>query len=560
MPNVSNSYDLSSLGATPVDAAPSSTAKPQAVQGPYDLSSLGAKPIKSELPSVSGAYGSMIAAGTGASDVIADALRAAVLTGGEISKGFGGKGDYAQAISDWIKAGEHPIIKGHNLARLAGELTGGGVEAVGASMIPGMGLSAGEGFGSKLLTSAAKGAVGGGVLGATQMPEEKIRGAELGAAFGVPMEMVPSALRGSISKLKPGALTSQEVSRVLDSISGGRELEPNARSIASDIKDSYNKILKEGKGYYKKITDKVKDTPIYEMYRGIPKADYLNMDKSIIDGYSPDIKAAHSAFLEKPTFENAHKLQNTLGSEAKRGYKNPFLNLQDRQTLGSFSKARKMLKGDIDDFLRRADTTGKMADDYKYASDFHKNEVMPYRDTARIRDIAKEKVINPRNISTIFKNPEADVQKVVDDIGPGLKDKIVYNELGKVGKDASPEKLIKAYDSLDKKGLGSYITPSLDEHMEALRSKVAQSILVKRGVGALIGSGILHGIPIPGAGEAAGAIGGAILGPKLFGRGLGRAAAVGASLAGQGEPFYRTSIPRSLIPSMIRAKKRGELK
>ena len=113
-----------------------------------------------------------------------------------------------------------------------------------------------------------------------------------------------------------------------------------------------------------------------------------------------------------------------------------------------FYRGQKILKNDMQNYLK-ARTPG-LAQDYKDAATFHKKEVVPYHDK-RMRDMATGKVTDPRNVTTLFKNPEKDVRKVVGDLGQKGTDQILYNELYE--RNPTPEKILDNYAKLDERGI-----------------------------------------------------------------------------------------------------------
>ncbi len=73
----------------------------------------------------------------------------------------------------------------------------------------------------------------------------------------------------------------------------------------------------------------------------------------------------------------------------------------------------------------------------------------------------------------IFRNPEAPINKLMEDLPRDASNRIIYSELGKY-KGKGPDKLLSAFQGLESKGLSSYVNPELTEQISQLAEKNAR--------------------------------------------------------------------------------------
>lgn len=188
------------------------------------------------------------------------------------------------------------------------------------------------------------------------------------------------------------------------------------------------------------------------------------------------------------------------------------LNSADRNIMEQYQEAQNKLNQDQYNFL---DSQGSdLKNQYLNADTHYATEVSPYLETPKISEIAKGKVTNPKNITSIFQKPEPEVEKIVEDMGPDAAHKILYSEVGKLGGNPTADQLLNSYSGLGNKGLENYVTPTLSQQMAQLqRSTTKQKAMTHFGgavAGYLLGSHF--GIPA----EAVGALFGSAALPKAL--------------------------------------------
>lgn len=473
---------------------------------------------------------------------------------------------------------------------------------LGAGELGGAALASGRGL--PLLGRAAEALGGGagrilgtGAYGAATTPDSRVRGGLIGLAGGTLGEALP-ALAGLAKYASPQRLTDS----IMNYIRGGRSVEENAQSLAADIKKSFETKQGEASDLYSPLFDSVGDSSIYgnlvrptklgvkldPSFKSIVETspmreidgnivnlpqDYKNLDKEITDSYLPDTRKLHNKFIDNPTIQNAHDLQSQLGFDIRNLSKKPIKDKTDNMDLQNWNRARKNLQQDVHGFLNVKDNTGDLSKMYEDATNYYRENLAPYLTNKNIAKIAKGKVTNPSNIASIFKFPEEEVTKVVNDLGDEGKKKIIYSGLTKkVG--LTSQDLVNQINGLEKKGLESYITPNLQMQLDKLPARMGAKTALQRAAGLGLGLATIPRAAGIGA-EIGGGIGAAALTPAIMrslqrnlpiapiARGISKAypairkGALGLSL-GQSLPSGITSNPR-ITPEQAREilKERG---
>jgi hypothetical protein len=412
----------------------------------------------------------------------------------------------------------------------AGELGGAALGA--ARALPAVGRAAETLAAPGVIPGIARRVLGTGAYGAAVSPDRE-KGLAMGLAGGALGEIPGLAARG-ITAASPQALTES----IMKTLGKGKSLEENSKSLASDIKNAYEKNEEAASELYNPIFDRLGDRSIYYSRVKSPEF-YKYMDKNIVNDYLPDLKRLHNKFMENPTLKNAHTLQSQLRIEISKISKNPFKDLRDTGIMQNYQEARKNLKFDMDHFLDYRDKTGELVHDYDAATEFFKNNVAPYKTSKSLAKIATGKITNPRNIADTFKNPNEDIMKVVKDIGDEGKNKILYSEIGK-RLAMTPEKLTNEIAKLDTKGLTSYITPELHGQIDKLAPRIAARTGLQRAAGFALGASLGGGQV---GRELMGAGAGAAFSPSIM-RFLGRALPIKGAAKGVGKitPAIRTAL------------------
>lgn len=348
-----------------------------------------------------------------------------------------------------------------------------------------------SGFGSGL----AKRALGASAYGAVTNPNDRLLGAGEGALFSGAADLVPGAasLGGKIfNAIRP----QQYAEQIMSGLGGGQTLEGNAQSLAKDIQNAFMQRKAEGNALYNPIFSSLGDTPLYPAISA-QDGQYAPVANELIQNgsYERNLQKLHNNFISNPTLNNAHALQSQLGTSIRKlqsADAKGNLDIANRSAMQGYQDAQGALKSDINNFLNTQ--SPNLANQYNLANSNWAQNVVPYIENPKIAQISKGDVTNPRNISTLFKNPEPETQKVVDDLGqPGIN-KILYSELGKTQANLTPDSLSKAFSTLDNKGLGAYVTPDLEQQMDILGRRTKMRNIAQMGVGGLLGASSMHSL------------------------------------------------------------------
>lgn len=279
-----------------------------------------------------------------------------------------------------------------------------------------------------------------------------------------------------LSKMASPILPKMFGEKILAGLGEGRSLSENGQSLASDIKNAFEKKKLEGNKLYAPINAVEKYLSVNNGSIKTVGREYLKLLKD-----NPDIEKKLNAFIGDNSLENAHNFQSQLGSEIRRMEKKDVrgnLSEVDRNTMNKYRRVRNILKQDINDSLFFHDKT--LPDVYENATNFWDENVSHYYENPKIARMAKGNkkggITDPRNIPDIFKNPEEDIQKVVRDIGKDGRKKILFSYLGK---SKNPDDLANSLDKLDQNGLSSYADENLMKQFGELKQKLRNKQFAK---------------------------------------------------------------------------------
>jgi hypothetical protein len=414
-----------------------------------------------------------------------------------VKRGTGLPPDVRQRLSESLQNIGGILPQAPTAARVGGGLLGGGTALALGGEVGGAALRGIPAL-SKVAQLAERfpkiaGTAGMSALVSLGSPDHRGRGALIGAGLGGAGEVLGALLKGAGKIIKPNLAAkgivenlpkAKSAENVLTELGDGKSLNENTQNIAAKIKKAGDVKLKESGERFEDINKRAGVNSIYPEGKPVSKDSYKALEKwkrPPMMSYTDTLKDAHEDFMNIPTFDKAHKLQSTLGSVANRTLKNPASNMQQIDVANRFLMAQDRLLNDMRSHLNNIDPTKQLSTEYDGARNLHVLEAVPYKDSKQIREIVKGKVQNPGNLTTIFKNPESNVLKIVKDLGPKASDQIVYNELrATVGENPTAEKLIKAYSGLEKKGLSSYTSPKLDQKIGNLKQTEAQEEFLKR--------------------------------------------------------------------------------
>ena len=351
-------------------------------------------------------------------------------------------------------------------------------------------------------------------FGAIAEPEDRLKGALTGLGLGGAGEAIRAGSK-LIESLRPG----EHAKNLLETLGNNASLEENAKSIASAIKNKAEEIKNIGKEKYDAIFNDSNNLGKRRILSSNEKEKSSLIPKDISETFDRKLESLNKDFSESPTLGNAQDLQSQLGTTIRKLKKmdnEGKLSIADRRIMQGYEQAQNTVKDQISNFLSNAEQEYNIPykNLYDEASQYHLENVIPYKESPNISKISKGKITNPRNIQNIFKNPEENIQKITEDLGNDFKNKILYAELGKHKQGLDPEKLLKNIEKLDEKGLSHYVSPETSELVSALENKL-RNRNIARNVAGVVGGAALGGLaPIPYAKEIGG-LGGYFLAPHI---------------------------------------------
>lgn len=216
---------------------------------------------------------------------------------------------------------------------------------------------------------------------------------------------------------------------------------------------------------------------------------YPNLSENIFDSLKGGLNDLHNKFLDNPTFQNAHDLQSQLGTNIRKlegGKISPDAATQDR--IYDYKTARAALKNDMNSFLEQE--SPHLAEMNSNASDdFYKN-VAPYRADPNIYGMANGDIenITPQSLGSVFSAPGSNLNKVVGDLPQDAINNMLYTRLGQRVVSKNPESFINSVTDLDKQGLGSYISPDLENQISSLKNRMMAKNALQGTLGAVLGA------------------------------------------------------------------------
>lgn len=233
----------------------------------------------------------------------------------------------------------------------------------------------GEGLPAQIMRRVS----GGAIAGASENPEDRVKGSVLGGLMSAGAEAVPLAFKGlgALSEtINPYKFTAK---------------------LIENIKNEYNAAKNEVSSLFNPILNKFSKHEITA-----PK-----IGENIEKHFGPKINSLYEDFKSNPTLKNAHDLQSQLGIESAAlfgGKKEAYT----RKTIEAYNEARKSIKSAIESFLNRQG--GDYANKYRVASDIFKEKVVPYRAKNLVRNIAEgnQKTAKPsklyETLNTLYEN------------------------------------------------------------------------------------------------------------------------------------------------------------
>ncbi len=266
--------------------------------------------------------------------------------------------------------------------------------------------------------------------------------------------------------------TSSLTDDIKNSLMQGKTRLENAKSFSQEIQDSYNNVKSQGKKMYENAMGDYANKKMYAP-RFVPtEIKKMDVPDSINDSFNN--------FLNEPTFNNAHKLQSDLGYEIRDLQSTKLLTRQDKSELSKLISYRDIVQNAFKDRLDTIDPTGNLHLKFKDSSTFWANNVAPYERGNILRQIIRNKDINPRKIMKGMEDilSTNDVDTIESHLGNNFNRYVLANEIGKIS-NLTANKLSNSLNNLPAKGLEIYKPPGLDDQLRNLDTAISNRDLIK---------------------------------------------------------------------------------
>lgn len=232
----------------------------------------------------------------------------------------------------------------------------------------------------------------------------------VGGIAGLMEKAIPSAYKA----LTPVKQVSNQVASHVDNLLNGTSLEAIPSRLAEMIRNAHGKVqdyISNEYGNIRKMAgqagfnddslpDSILNRQLTASLKNIgmlpspPAGNYIKTEQSLpkfesilSDNQLPtDVKDLIGKFIGNPSFNNAHILQNTLGNtgaDFKRSNE-----ARDKLFGNKLQDVRESLVNDINSSFENAGHP-EIADKYRAASDYFKNNVLPYREISFLRSAIK---------------------------------------------------------------------------------------------------------------------------------------------------------------------------
>lgn len=335
-------------------------------------------------------------------------------------------------------------------------------------------------------------------------------------------EALPYGLGGAAKAVKTANLPwnpGASARNIVEYLGGGaKNAEENAQAFAKEVYENHLNHANKASELYKGALEKHGNKEIYPtIYKPKEEGIFRYPDqqtaiKSIpdinVESASPTTQDFYQEFKEKPTLLNAHKLQSQIFTDiAETGRMPP--GFEKRDLLNKLNSARDQVNDGIESFLKKEDPAALKS--YQKASNYFRENVVPYRSDKTLRKIAEGQETNPGNLHTIFDYPSdvidkqsrqemmGPIKKVVADMQPQTSNRILFSKLGVHNPNLTPEALGASAEKARQGGYSSYFTPELDKMLETMGSRAERSKARSKTIGGatqiaggLTGAGLAH--------------------------------------------------------------------
>jgi hypothetical protein len=249
--------------------------------------------------------------------------------------------------------------------------------AQGAQYLPYAATSLIPGLGEGMLGTVGSGVAGGILSGATQNQEDRAKNAILGGVFGAlpgATKIIGSGLKFGAQALIPGIGT-----KFMEGISSNLPKDVLNKVNTENVINNYTNKLAQSSEKYNQLKTAAANIAVKPYQRTLNTLDSTLQRR----GVDPDLSVTLQRYRDNPTFNNAHELQSALGKEAANFKSSLGKTPEDTITQRLLNNAR----GDINDRIEQTfknSGNDDLLNQYKDATDYFKNHVLPYRQKSSI--------------------------------------------------------------------------------------------------------------------------------------------------------------------------------
>jgi DNA-binding HxlR family transcriptional regulator len=315
------------------------------------------------------------------------------------------------------------------------------------------------------------------------------RGLATGAELATPAtdlaKLVSTGGKKLLSTLqnKLGLAANQKAKSFMNDLLQGNSVSEATKPVADEIRNKYTAAKSDFNNQYSAIKSEAADRgyapTVAKQFPGIsvatdeksiiPNNFESVLDKIDLSKHSNDINEAIDDFKENPSFEKAHDLQSTLGSEGDKLRSNK--DSDNRKLGGQLLNLRSSLKNDISDTLTKNGDTD-LLNKYNSIGQDYKKVVAPYLSNTTLRNIVLKKglsQINPKTIGNLLSKNDTATTSIRNNLSDESKNLLLGTQLkaalkalpkkGILQREADAKSLVNEYGNLDNKGLDFLRTP-----------------------------------------------------------------------------------------------------
>lgn len=289
---------------------------------------------------------------------------------------------------------------------------------------------------------------------------------------------------------------------ILNELGGGQSLEEHGKQLASNIKESHayqkSRISNRYDNFFEE--NKLGNQDIYPQEIKYTKEGRVKVGDELTRSMpqfpsglgSPEYQNALEKFKANPSVRNGHELQSQLASEERLLQRQYDTARAKGETVREISENLELTKKSRQKLLDKMHE--KMGEEaaakYKnITADFLNNQV-PYYGSTNLREIINGKLTNPsrNNFNAIFQNPEKDINTILDHMGPGSRDAVLFQKLGIQPSDAIATKLVNRSRIAGESGFESYPSERAAKNIkrvklvESIRDKLLPNRWIKKGL------------------------------------------------------------------------------